>query len=312
MPVDQVSETPPDRLFDPVIARAEHLTPGEPRVLSKKEEWLREKALRPDVHVVGRRPRALVDPQPRRARAPAGEPRERAAERSRALAGRADRAGHHALQHLDARGAADSSRRGARDRQPLPHLPARSLHQPGHAHGRAAHRRPQARGGKVFGAADRGRLGLPLAEVQPDAAQEGASGRAPQPAHGRARRRLPHPRRRHAARCFTTSAPCTWAASASTPTRSSSTATPARPVLDRVVAAVRARSALSVGVARALPGTLASVAGGQPSCRRARHHGCGLAWRSPWNTLWNRRPPRPVPANSDATASSDDRLLPGV
>ena len=34
-----------------MTARAEHLTPGEPRVLSKKEEWLREKALRPDVHV---------------------------------------------------------------------------------------------------------------------------------------------------------------------------------------------------------------------------------------------------------------------
>jgi hypothetical protein len=55
MPVDQVSQfskiDPPDRLFDPVTARAEHLSPGEPRVVSKKEEWLREKALRPDVHV---------------------------------------------------------------------------------------------------------------------------------------------------------------------------------------------------------------------------------------------------------------------
>jgi hypothetical protein len=34
-----------------VAARAEHFSPGEPRVLSKKEEWLREKALRPDYHV---------------------------------------------------------------------------------------------------------------------------------------------------------------------------------------------------------------------------------------------------------------------
>jgi hypothetical protein len=55
MPVDQVSQISklesPDRLFDPVTARAEHLPPGEPRVLSKKEEWLREKALRPDLHV---------------------------------------------------------------------------------------------------------------------------------------------------------------------------------------------------------------------------------------------------------------------
>ena len=47
MPIDQVSQfsrlDAPDRLFDPVTARAEHLTPGEPRVLSKKEEWAREK-----------------------------------------------------------------------------------------------------------------------------------------------------------------------------------------------------------------------------------------------------------------------------
>ena len=36
-------------MFDPVEARGAHLAPGEPRVLSKKEEWLREKTLRPDV-----------------------------------------------------------------------------------------------------------------------------------------------------------------------------------------------------------------------------------------------------------------------
>jgi len=39
-----------DSVFDAVAARAEHLIPGEPRVLSKKEEWLREKTLRPDFH----------------------------------------------------------------------------------------------------------------------------------------------------------------------------------------------------------------------------------------------------------------------
>jgi uncharacterized protein DUF882 len=38
-------------IFDPVAARAEHMVPGEPRVLSKKEAWFQEKALRPDVHV---------------------------------------------------------------------------------------------------------------------------------------------------------------------------------------------------------------------------------------------------------------------
>jgi hypothetical protein len=37
-------------IFDAVAARGEHLSPGEPRVLSKKEEWLRDKALRPDFH----------------------------------------------------------------------------------------------------------------------------------------------------------------------------------------------------------------------------------------------------------------------
>jgi hypothetical protein len=37
-------------VFDPVAARGVHFAPGEPRVLSKKEEWLREKLLRPDFH----------------------------------------------------------------------------------------------------------------------------------------------------------------------------------------------------------------------------------------------------------------------
>jgi hypothetical protein len=52
LPIDQASpaRTPADAVFDPVAARAEHLAPGEPRALSKKEEWLREKALRPDFH----------------------------------------------------------------------------------------------------------------------------------------------------------------------------------------------------------------------------------------------------------------------
>jgi hypothetical protein len=36
--------------FDATAARAEHVAPGTARELSKKEEWLREKALRPDFH----------------------------------------------------------------------------------------------------------------------------------------------------------------------------------------------------------------------------------------------------------------------
>jgi hypothetical protein len=40
----------PAAAFDPVEARGEHIAPGTARELSKKEEWLREKALRPDFH----------------------------------------------------------------------------------------------------------------------------------------------------------------------------------------------------------------------------------------------------------------------
>ena len=40
-----------DAPFDPVRARGEHFAPGEPLTLSKKEDWAREKGLRPDVHL---------------------------------------------------------------------------------------------------------------------------------------------------------------------------------------------------------------------------------------------------------------------
>lgn len=50
--IDPAAVPPPSTdVFDPVEARAEHLAPGEERVLSRKEEWFQEKALRPDVHV---------------------------------------------------------------------------------------------------------------------------------------------------------------------------------------------------------------------------------------------------------------------
>jgi uncharacterized protein YcbK (DUF882 family) len=42
---------PTPGIFDPVAARAEHMVPGAPRVLSKKEEWFQDKDLRPNVHV---------------------------------------------------------------------------------------------------------------------------------------------------------------------------------------------------------------------------------------------------------------------
>jgi uncharacterized protein YcbK (DUF882 family) len=37
-------------IFDPVRARGEHVAPAAARTLSKKETWLRDKELRPDVH----------------------------------------------------------------------------------------------------------------------------------------------------------------------------------------------------------------------------------------------------------------------
>jgi Bacterial protein of unknown function (DUF882) len=48
MPADGLATEPVAAIFDPVAARAEHMVPPEERELSKKEEWLREKALRPD------------------------------------------------------------------------------------------------------------------------------------------------------------------------------------------------------------------------------------------------------------------------
>jgi Bacterial protein of unknown function (DUF882) len=52
LPVDPAAFAAVDDggVFDPVAARAEHLGPAAPRTLSKKEEWLRDKELRPDVH----------------------------------------------------------------------------------------------------------------------------------------------------------------------------------------------------------------------------------------------------------------------
>jgi uncharacterized protein YcbK (DUF882 family) len=53
LPVDSPTGAAPfsGELFDPVVARGAHMAPGEAKELSKKEEWLREKALRPDFHV---------------------------------------------------------------------------------------------------------------------------------------------------------------------------------------------------------------------------------------------------------------------
>jgi uncharacterized protein YcbK (DUF882 family) len=49
--IQSPSGEPASGIFDPVAARAEHMVPPEERPLSKKEEWLREKALRPDFRI---------------------------------------------------------------------------------------------------------------------------------------------------------------------------------------------------------------------------------------------------------------------
>jgi len=51
MPADGLATEPASGIFDPVVARAEHLVPPEERPFSKKEEWLREKTLRPDFRI---------------------------------------------------------------------------------------------------------------------------------------------------------------------------------------------------------------------------------------------------------------------
>jgi hypothetical protein len=48
--VDGATGIEPVVPYDPIAARGEHVAPAAARELSKKEEWLREKALRPDFH----------------------------------------------------------------------------------------------------------------------------------------------------------------------------------------------------------------------------------------------------------------------
>jgi hypothetical protein len=49
-PDEVVGSLPEGEPFDVVAARGLHLAPAEPRNLSKKEEWMRDKELRPDLH----------------------------------------------------------------------------------------------------------------------------------------------------------------------------------------------------------------------------------------------------------------------
>jgi len=51
MPADGLAVDSASGIFDPVVARGDHLVPPEEREFSKKEKWLREKVLRPDFRI---------------------------------------------------------------------------------------------------------------------------------------------------------------------------------------------------------------------------------------------------------------------
>jgi hypothetical protein len=47
-------ESPPlgtNQVFDPIAARDMHVVPGNPTAFTKREEWMRDKELRPDLHL---------------------------------------------------------------------------------------------------------------------------------------------------------------------------------------------------------------------------------------------------------------------
>ena len=76
-PVDRLGTEPAELVFDPVRARAEHFAPGEPRTLSKKEEWAREKGLRPDVHLSDGELQRTLASEKKQARASAKTPKKK-------------------------------------------------------------------------------------------------------------------------------------------------------------------------------------------------------------------------------------------
>ncbi|MES1172650.1 MAG: DUF882 domain-containing protein [Bacteroidota bacterium] len=79
-PLPVFDETPAglDQVFDPIAARDLHATPGEPRSLSKREEWMLDKQLRPDVHVSDAALAAARKAAQAEERAPAARRRRRA------------------------------------------------------------------------------------------------------------------------------------------------------------------------------------------------------------------------------------------
>ena len=69
LPADGLATEPPSGIFDPVAARADHLAPAEEREYSKKGEWLREKALRPDFRISEKELARAAKPESKREKA---------------------------------------------------------------------------------------------------------------------------------------------------------------------------------------------------------------------------------------------------
>lgn len=63
-----------DQVFDPIAARGLHVSPGNPVPLTKREEWIRDKEMRPDLHLTdgalteGRRVATLAEREATRRR----------------------------------------------------------------------------------------------------------------------------------------------------------------------------------------------------------------------------------------------------
>ena len=181
-------------------ARAEHMCARTSRACSRrKRSGCARRRCAPTFTSARTSCARAVDPsRARRRRARKQLAARRAKRRAAGPARRAHRAGHDAVQRLDARGAADSPRPDAELKIRFhSFLRDHFTNQATHMDTRLIDVLTRV-AGKFSAQPDRGRLGLPVAEVQPDAAQEGPSGRARQPAHARQRGRLPDPRRRDA------------------------------------------------------------------------------------------------------------------
>ena len=198
LPVDSAALAAGDAggVFDPVAARAEHLGPGRPRELSKKEEWFRDKELRPDVHTTDDElRRAALDaktaPRGRRAAVAAKDPVRFAGERIEPVTTLFNVWTHEALPILPGQSQMALAERFhpfLRDHytNQATHMDTRLIDVLKRVAGRFAAKRIE-----VVSGYRSPKYNLMLRK-------KGPPGGAPQPAHGGQRRRLPHTRHRDA------------------------------------------------------------------------------------------------------------------